>query len=319
MESRPRVAVVSSLLMFVLFVFGGLLIGGTLGQLAAWLWLPNASFADTITLSSAPSSFENGRWALLTLQGVSMTVGFGILPWIFVKYTDPLRSYFQNNKEKVRHNAMLFTLAALITLVSMPFILFIGTLNQSMQLPDFLSGLENWMRNKEDSIAELTRYITAFDSHWQFAFGLLIVAVLPGIAEEYCFRGILQKRLRLLFSNPHVAIVLAAVVFSAIHVQFYGFLPRFLLGAMFGYLFYWSGNLKVAMFAHFVNNAAALFAVYLSGTQEMLENPAMQEVESMPTLIGSAAVSLVLCGFLLHYFYKISTQNNAYPSPSEQD
>jgi membrane protease YdiL (CAAX protease family) len=128
--------------------------------------------------------------------------------------------------------------------------------------------------------------------------GMFVIAVLPAVGEELVFRGIVQRRLYTLVRNPHVAIWTAALAFSAIHVQFFGFFPRLLLGALFGYLYYWSGNLWYPIFAHFVNNGFTLLMLYLhqQGSVEM-------DIESIETVSWSVAlISLVSSGALLYFF-----------------
>src|SRR5690606_21183338 len=94
--------------------------------------------------------------------------------------------------------------------------------------------------------------------------GILVIGVLAGIGEEYLFRGILQPKLHIYTGNAHAGIWLAAFIFSAIHFQFYGFLPRLMLGALFGYLYYYSGSLVYPIIAHILNNVFTVVAVYLS-------------------------------------------------------
>jgi membrane protease YdiL (CAAX protease family) len=109
---------------------------------------------------------------------------------------------------------------------------------------------------------ELTTYLTNFENIVEFLAAIVILAVVPAIGEELLFRGILQNKITLLTKNYHVAIWVSAIIFSAIHFQFYGFVPRVLLGALFGYLYVWSGNLGVAILAHFINNGFTLFLIY---------------------------------------------------------
>jgi len=105
--------------------------------------------------------------------------------------------------------------------------------------------------------------LTVFNSPTRFIVGLIVVAIAAGASEELLFRGVLQNILYKTWNNPHVAIWVAAFWFSFIHFQFYGFVPRMLLGAMFGYIYYWTKNLWLSMFAHFVNNGFTLLMVYL--------------------------------------------------------
>src|SRR5690606_33227532 len=104
----------------------------------------------------------------------------------------------------------------------------------------FLENTENWMRSQEDQMKDLTKQLVMVDSIGKLMLNMLVMAVIPAIVEEYYFRGALQNILGRLFKNIHVAIWVTAIIFSAIHVQFYGFFPRMLLGLIFVYAFLWS-------------------------------------------------------------------------------
>ena len=146
----------------------------------------------------------------------------------------------------------------LVMALGLTFIITISPLvewNMNMEFPDFLKGVESWARDAEDKAAELTKAMTSFESVGDLVLGLIVIALLPAIGEELVFRGLFQNEFFRGSGNIHLSIWLAAIIFSAIHLQFYGFVPRLLLGALFGYLYYWSGSLLIPMFAHFVNNA----------------------------------------------------------------
>nr|WP_276904427.1 CPBP family intramembrane glutamic endopeptidase [Pedobacter kyonggii] len=158
-----------------------------------------------------------------------------------------------------------FLLAALvlaIMILSMPFMEWTVIWNQKMILPDFLHKIEQWMKEKEAIAMKMTIQLITVRSNFDFIVNLIMIAVIPAIGEELMFRGGVQRSLNRAFENPHVAIWLSAIIFSAIHVQFYGFVPRMLLGAGFGYLYYYSGSIWYAMLAHFINNAYAVCAAF---------------------------------------------------------
>jgi len=155
-----------------------------------------------------------------------------------------------------------YILVAITMIVAIPFINLLTDLNKQMSLPEVLAPLENWMRTTEAQLEEFTLKLVNVHSISDLLFNFLLIAVIAGLGEELFFRGILQK----IFSewrNAVLAIWLAAFVFSAIHLQFYGFFPRMLLGAFFGYLLYWSGNLWLPILAHTINNGLAVIFYYL--------------------------------------------------------
>ena len=146
-------------------------------------------------------------------------------------------------------------LAIAIMFLINPFIAFLYEWNMSLNLPD-------WLLVYDEKAEQLTKYFLRMDSLGDLSFNLLVLAIIPAIGEELLFRGYLQQTFTKLFGKPHVAIIVTALLFSAIHMQFQGFLPRLALGVVLGYLFYWSGSLWLPIIAHFINNAMAIFFTY---------------------------------------------------------
>ena len=142
-----------------------------------------------------------------------------------------------------------------------PVINLLGLLNQQMELPAFLAPVEEWMRTQEDLAERLTMTLLS-DNHVEAIIAnLIVIALAAGITEEFLFRGALQRVIGKYTTNPHTVIWIAAALFSAFHLQFYGFLPRMLLGAYFGYLLYWGKSIWLPVFAHFTNNAVAVIGM----------------------------------------------------------
>jgi uncharacterized protein len=146
----------------------------------------------------------------------------------------------------------------IVLVVSLPFISWIISINSEMHLPAFLSGVENWMRNSEDNAQKLTTAFLKTGTWGGFLVNLVMVAGLAAIGEELIFRGILVRLFREWTGNLHLSVIIPAILFSALHLQFYGFFGRLLLGILLGYLFVWSGSLWVPIIVHFLNNAMAV-------------------------------------------------------------
>jgi uncharacterized protein len=163
-----------------------------------------------------------------------------------------------------------------------------------------MKSIQEWMKKSEDSVAEMTKFLTDFKDSSQLIIALIVVAILAGISEELMFRGVLQNIALRAFGNPHIAIWFAAFWFSFIHFQFYGFLPRMLLGALFGYLYFWTKNLWIPIFAHIVNNGFTLLMVYLYKNKSV--NVDIESTESMP--LTTALGSLILTVVILRFFYQ---------------
>jgi membrane protease YdiL (CAAX protease family) len=120
------------------------------------------------------------------------------------------------------------------------------------------------MKQTENQMMELTKFLTDFQNIEEFLVGILVIGVLAGIGEEVFFRGMIQPKIRLYTVSIHWGIWLTAIIFSAIHMQFYGFLPRMFLGAIFGYLYVYSGSLVYPILAHIFNNSITVLLIYLS-------------------------------------------------------
>lgn len=209
-------------------------------------------------ISSGDPKFTD---ALKILQ-IASSIGMFIVPPVTLALTEGKKpsNFYSFKKPKF----ILLIFVVIIMIVSMPFMEWTAIWNQKMILPYFLKGVEHWMKEKEDEAMKVTIQLLTVRNNWDFVINLIMIAVLPAIGEELMFRGGVQRSLNRIFNNPHVAIWVSAIIFSAIHVQFYGFIPRMLLGAGFGYLYYFSGSIWYAMLAHFLNNAYAVcVALYM--------------------------------------------------------
>lgn len=158
---------------------------------------------------------------------------------------------------------LAYLLVFVLMFAAMPFVSWMITLNEMLSLPDWMQSLEEWMRTTEEEAARLTEAFIQMDSFGLFLFNFVMIALLPAVGEELLFRGLFQRLLRDWLGNVHVAIFISALFFSAMHMQFFGFVPRMMLGIFFGYLFYWSGSLWLPIWAHLLNNGTVVILAYL--------------------------------------------------------
>ena len=229
-------------------------------------------------------------------------IGVFIVPPIlygWIVYKKPITSL----SLKTFSTPINWLLVLALMVVAMPFMTWLVEFNEQLILPDFLAPLENWMKQSEQSAEALTKVFLTFNGVGSFVYILLIVAIVPAVGEELLFRGVLQKIMVSWFKNYHVAIWVTAILFSALHMQFYGFLPRMLLGALFGYVFYWSGSLWLPIFGHFINNGSVVALSYLY--PEMMENTEITLFDSEMNWIASI-VSAVLMVVLMLFFKRIN-------------
>ena len=242
------------------------------------------------------------------------TIGIFLLPpivcaWIWDEQHKPM-AWLKLDRGA---DKWLFVLAIAIMICAIPAINLLADLNSRIQLPECMASIEQWMRAREDDAAQLTERFLQADHFGMMIVNLGLMALLPAIAEELSFRGTLQQILANgegmkansegLKAKVHVAIWATAILFSAIHMQFYGFIPRMLMGATFGYLFAWTGSLWIPIMMHFTNNGIAVIVYYLFG--EIGENS-----KNYADTIGAGTtwyigvISLVITSLGLLIFYR---------------
>ncbi len=166
--------------------------------------------------------------------------------------------------------------------------------NASMTLPASLKPLEDWMRMQEEAAQRTTDALMSSTSVWGLLATVATVGIVTGLGEETFFRGALQRVFKEGMRNRHLAVWIAAFVFSALHFQFYGFVPRMLLGAIFGYAYLWSGSLWVPVIAHAYNNSSVVVVTWLQKAG-MVSADASEVGASSPWLaVSSAVLAIVL-------------------------
>lgn len=235
---------------------------------------------------------------------IASSFGTFLLPAWILQRIEPYHDYFPAKNYKLGFFCLLVTL---FMVVFSPTMQLIAEWNESMVLPNGFQGLESWMRSKEDEMAELTKSMVMVDSWQLLLVNLFAIAVMPAIAEEYFFRGSLMNIFGRVFKNHHVTIWLTAIIFSAIHVQFFGFLPRMLMGAFFGYMLVWTQNIWVPIVGHFVNNGSAtVMAFYYTRQGKTYEEMQSYEGYSIFVYLGSFIAS----GVIGWYFYNKTRQKN---------
>ena len=206
----------------------------------------------------------------------------------------------------------IFIAAIVLMLVALPGINLLAYWNSQMSLPDWLKPLEDLMRQQEEAAALLTERFLSGRGVEILVANVVLMALLPAMAEEMTFRGVLQRLIAKqgatggvrLTARQHAAIWAVAIIFSAIHFQFFGFVPRMLLGAMFGYALCWTGSLWIPITMHFVNNAATVVAFWIICNNDL--NRDMIETFGTGDTMWVGIVSLVLAGLGIYCFWRLS-------------
>lgn len=192
-------------------------------------------------------------------------------------------------------------MTVVIYIAMTPILNYIVEWNAEISLPESMKAIEEWMRNAEDAAQTITDRLLNENN---IILSILLVGILTGLSEEIFFRGGLQRILLSKPFNPHVAIWLTAFIFSVMHFQFFGFVPRLIIGAFFGYLAYWSGSLWTAIIAHALNNSTVIVATAIKSQYGFnLDNLGTVQAGEFPTL---AIISLIITIILIKYYPKKS-------------
>jgi len=286
-------------------------------MLACFILLSLAAFFLSIplfglSLGQLTEFFESGglqeNLMLLKYFQSVQSLGMFVLPpfviaWLYSRNT---AAYLTVN---VTPSLTSYLLVVAIIFFSLPFIGFLSQLNQNISFPEGLETIEKWLMNKEDSAQELTQKFLAADNLKGLLVNIILVGILPAIGEEFIFRGILQKIFSRWTKSAHLGILIAAFLFSAMHIQFYGLIPRFFLGLLFGYFMLWSGSIWLPVFGHFVNNTSAV--VYYYFTSNVNFQP--EKYDSMnftDTAVFVSVVFVLLFGYLIYYVEKNRLRND---------
>lgn len=292
---KPENSPFTQMLYLVVFAIGGVLVFSTIGFAIIFFT------AGIEGLQAAASNNLKGVAAIKILL-IAQQLGLFLTPALLLAAIERKRlsKFYGLEAPKVS----LLLVVALLSICWMPVMGLSMEWNQKMVLPGFLKSIEQWMRAMEDMGVKTTEAILKMDNIGDVIINLFVIAVTPAICEEFIFRGAIQRIIFRVKSNPHVAIWLSAIIFSAIHFQFYGFLPRMLLGAAFGYVYFWTGSIWYAVFAHFLNNAYAVcVAFYLQKN-----NLSYTKADEIDMAWYGYVISAVLTVVLFNFVKKLSAQ-----------
>lgn len=302
-EIAKRKSWLLSLVVIVLVTLG-VLVALQGAALAIVPSLFNISLEDIVGLMSGDYDVPNGRMAMFLVQGVGSGIGFWLAAWIISEKIDKanLRWDIQFSRFNLRGGSVIVA----ITLGAMLFNAFLVYFNNQLVLPEFLSETEAWMKEMEEQMMQLTMYLTDFQTIPELLMGILVIGVLAGIGEEMFFRGVIQPKMHFYTGSVHWGIWITAIIFSAIHVQFYGFLPRVFLGAVFGYLYVYSGSLVYPILAHIFNNTFTVIMVYLAN-QGIIDFD-LESTDTISYPLAFFGLLVLLAG--IFYFKKMNLTGN---------
>lgn len=265
--------------------------GAFLGQLVGI----QLACIDTASITN-PNAPLPTRGSILALQTITTSSAFIVSPLLYLYFfaAASKRRWFS---WKQGHGTLLLLTLSLALAFMITNTWFVHW-NMTIKLPDWLRTFEAWAQQQEAAIQRVSDHLTTFHSLQDLGTGVLVIGVIPAVGEELLFRGLIQSLCYQITRNIHSAIIISALAFSAVHLQFYGFVPRLLLGALFGYIYWWTKDLLFPIAAHFFNNAFTLLLLFLHQRGLILQDMIVPTVLPKPVLLFSALLVVVFSYYL---------------------
>jgi hypothetical protein len=231
-------------------------------------------------------------------------LGFFLIPvLLFAYFSDPDPKEYLRLRKPPRNRYWI--LAVALMLIATPLVEYLGLLNR--QIP-FGAEMQRWIKAKEDDANKMISFMLRRHTPDQLFLNIIFIALTAGIGEELFFRGVLQRLFIRMFKSPWAGIILTALLFSAIHMQFFGFFPRFLMGVLLGAIYWYSGSMWVAILAHFAYDAFVITLVYFK--PELAANPEAVVIDPSAMAV-TAVISAVLSLLIVWQMKKFSTTSYA--------
>lgn len=243
-DSHP---VLQILMVVVIFMIGSM--GGSVISMAIIFFKVGFSYGS---LMSVVENLIDYPAFMREYQFFSALGGFILasicLAWLF---SEDYKEYLQINTPISLPISLLVVLGA-ITVI--PFLNFVTSCNQQIHFPEAFGVVEEYLRQQEELMARASEAMINPENSWAFILNIVVIGIFAAVGEEFLFRGVLQNILGGFIRNHHVVIWVTAFIFSAFHLQFFGLITRMLLGAIMGYLLYFTKNMWMPVLAHFTNN-----------------------------------------------------------------
>ena len=231
-----------------------------------------------------------GDTGMKIAQGLSSIFMFVVPPIVYYYVTRMKHQMYDLGFRKPANPWWLLLIGVVLMFISLPVTNQLTRWNEAMSFGGVFEKLEEYLKMLEETAAATTEKMLNVDTIGGLLLNLLVIALIPAVGEELTFRGVLQQGLMRRVKSPHVAILLSAAIFSFIHFQFYGFLPRMFLGILLGYMFYITRSLWTSIAMHFVNNGTAVVVYYLNHKGVVnVDVEHFGEAQS-PWLVGISAV-----------------------------
>ncbi len=280
------------------FFLTGLVLFSIVGVLCI-VWIGHVSIYDI----QGMNDYSNPALVLgLKVAQIISSVGTFILPALAFAFfvSDSPAGYLQIDRFG---NVAVMLLGGLLMWCAVPLINYLAALNSHLSLPSFMSSIEQWMKDSEQKADALTNAFMEHQTISGLILNLFMIGLLAAFCEELFFRATLQKIMIQWTRNVHAGIWITGALFSFLHFEFYGFLPRMLMGVYLGYLFLWSESLWVSVFAHFLNNATAVVFAFFE--ERTIVPKDSDQIGSDSSQVVYVLISSVLVALLLLLIYRI--------------
>lgn len=258
--------------------------------------------ADTLILKAVenPQGIKENMNELNAIKLIQFfsSLGTFLIPALLFGFTKGMGTDFLKLRSKI--SVLILVAGMALIYLSAPLVNEIYNLNKLIDAK-WLGNFGNELLESDKKNKLLTDLFLFMPNAQDLLINIFVVALIPAIAEELFFRGVLQQLFKESFKSVHLSVWITAMLFSFIHLDFYGFIPRVLLGALLGYLFVWSNSMVVNIGAHFINNASQIVMVYFF--QSGVISFDAQSDESMPWYI-TLLFSLVMVGLIIFIYKK---------------
>ena len=257
-------------------------------------------FAYVFITKSNPQDLNSLRFMQISSQ--LFTFVFPPIAYAFLVKEKPVNALGLKNAK-----ILWFLIGTAMIFAIMPLNSILAEWNAGLKLPESLSALEQMMKQMQESASAMIEKFVSVDTIGGLILNLFMIAGLAALGEELLFRSIIQTSLIKICKNAHVGILIASAIFSFIHLEFYGFVPRLILGMLLGYMFYFSGSIWIPMLMHFLNNGTVVLIYFLNNKDITNIDVDTFGQTSIPILIVSIVVMIALFLFSIKYSDKERT------------
>lgn len=252
---------------------------------------------EVLEVLSAPTYSD--RPLVMFKSVFSSLLRFLIVPGLYLFIVNKKSLDFLKSKNRMWPTPLLLSIALVVSIL--PIISLLIEFNVSISLPSWLSNVETYFEEGERQRQQMTNILFFFSGISDLIVMIVVAAIIPGVVEELFFRGVIQTQLQNTLINHHSAIFFSAFLFSAMHFQFSGFIPRMILGLIFGYMFYWSKNIWYPVLSHIINNTLGVLGIYFFGTEIL--HPENGTLLSIPFVVISFVATIFIILRLRQIFY----------------